>query len=77
MSSAEVTRCPVDELRLVAEPLQHLGDLRPAPVDDHRPQPRRLQQHHVLREAALQVGIGHGGAAVLDHRRACPENFWM
>src|SRR6185436_5052770 len=37
-----------------------------AAVDDDRAQAGRLQQHHVLGEAALQRRIDHGGAAVLD-----------
>ena len=56
----------VGELGLVPHPLQRLGDLGAAAVDDDRSQPGRLQQHHLLGEAALQRRIDHRRAAVLD-----------
>ena len=56
----------LDELALLAQRLQRGLDLRPAAVHHHRVHADQLEQHHVLGEVRLQLGIGHGVAAVLD-----------
>ena len=59
------------ELRLDAEPVEHRVDLRAAAVHDDRLQADLAQEHHVLRERALEVLVDHGVAAVLhDDERA-------
>ena len=50
----------VVELDLLAEPPHHLADLGPAPVDDHRQDPDRAQQHDVLGEASARRGVASG-----------------
>jgi hypothetical protein len=50
-----------------------LLDLRPATVDHHGIHSDQLEQHHVLGEIGLQLGIGHGVAAVLDHHGLAME----
>ena len=57
---------PAHELRLLAEALHERADLRSAAVDDHGVDADEVQQDHVEREGALEVGLLHGGAAVLD-----------
>ena len=63
----------VDEARLHAEPVEHLGDLRPAAVHDDRVQADELEQHHVAAEALAQPRVVHGVAAVLDDDRLAAE----
>jgi hypothetical protein len=50
-----------------------LVDLRAAAVHDHRVHADQLQQHHVVREALLQLLVGHRVAAVLDDDRLAVE----
>ncbi len=54
------------ELRLDAEPVEHLRDLRAAAVDDDRAEAGEAQEGDVLGERALEVLVGHGVAAVLN-----------
>ena len=49
-------RQPVPELRLFAETLHELSDLRAAAVYDHRQHTDRTQQHDVLGERSEGVG---------------------
>ncbi len=58
---------PAAELRLDAEPVEHLGDLRAAAVHDDRLEAGEPQERDVLGERPLQVVVGHGVAAVLHH----------
>ena len=62
--SASVTRKPVDEMALDAEPVEHPVDLRPAAMHDDRIDPDLLQQHDVAGEG-LAAGA-HRVAAVFD-----------
>ena len=55
------------EFGLDAELLQHGADLRPAAVDHDRVHPRLLQQDHVAGEAAGDLFIAHGVAAIFHH----------
>ena len=57
---------PWMNLPFLPTPLEQVVDLRAAAVDDHRIHADQLEQHHVAREAFLQLRIGHGVAAVLD-----------
>jgi len=57
----------LDELALLADLGQQLLDLRAAAVHDHRLQADQLEQHHVAREALLELLVGHRVAAVLHH----------
>ncbi len=52
------------EFRLDAEPLEHVADLRPAAVHDHRIDGGLLQQHDVAGEAPRHLLLAHGMAAV-------------
>jgi len=61
------------ELALLAELGEHAFDLRPAAVHDHRVHADQLQQHHVMREAALELIVDHGVAAELDDDRLAVE----
>ena len=63
----------VGELGLAPQLLQRLGDLGAAAVDDHGLEAGRLQQHHLLGEAALQRRVDHRRAAVLDDRALAAE----
>ena len=60
-----MTRRPPANSRLDAEPLEHRADLRPAAMHHHRIDRGLLQQHDVAREAARQLLVAHGVAAVL------------
>ena len=60
---------PVDEFAFDLQPFQHVGDLRPAAVDDDRVDADLAQQHDVAGEHVRQLGITHGVAAVFDHQR--------
>ena len=55
------------ELRLDAEPLEHLADLRAAAMHHDRIDGGLLHQHDVAREAPRQVLVAHGVAAVFHH----------
>ena len=57
----------LDEGALLADAAQRVIDLRTAAVDHHGVQADQLEQHHVVREAALQPLFRHGVAAVLHH----------
>ena len=56
----------LDEMALLAEPVERRLDLRTAAVDHHGVHADQLEQHHVFRKVGLQGGVGHGIAAVLD-----------
>ncbi len=58
---------PAGEFRLDAEPLEHLADLRPAAVHDHRIDGGLLHQHDVAGEAPRHLLLAHGVAAVFHH----------
>ena len=60
-------RRPSANSRLDAEPLEHVADLRPAAMHDHRIDRGLLQQHDVAREALRGRFVAHGVAAVLHH----------
>jgi len=62
-----------DERRLLAQPLHERADLRPAPVHDHGIDADEVKQDDVERERLLEIGLVHGGAAVLDHDGLSPE----
>ena len=71
ISTTSIVGCVGDahaahEVRLDAELFEHAADLRAAAVDDHRVDADVLQQHDVLREALLELVVGHRVAAVLD-----------
>ncbi len=55
------------ELGLDAEALEHLPDLRPAAMHDHRIDRGLLHQHDVAREALRHRLVAHRVAAVLHH----------
>ena len=55
------------ELRLDAEPAQHLRDLGSAAVHDDRAEAGEAQEGDVLGEGALEHVVGHRVAAVLHH----------
>ena len=57
---------PLDEIRLLADLFQQVGNLRPAAVHHHGVHAHQLQQHHVLGEGFHQVALGHGIAAIFD-----------
>ena len=63
----------LDKLALFADLLQQVIDLRTAAVDDHRIHANQLEQHHIACEAFLQLGVGHGVAAVFDDDRLVEE----
>jgi hypothetical protein len=50
-----------------------LVDLRPAAMDQHRADADRVEQQHVLGEAARARRIGHRQAADLDHHGLAGE----
>ena len=64
-----------DEPALDAEPFERAADLRTAAVDDDGMDPEMREHDDVLREAAREVGVEHGRAAVLDDQRAPREAF--
>ena len=55
------------ELRFDAEPLEHVADLRPAAVHDHRVDRGLLHQHDIARKAARGRLVAHGVAAVFHN----------
>jgi hypothetical protein len=57
----------VDELALDAELGQHLADLGPAAVDDHRIDAGLFQHHDVAGEGARAALVAHGMAAIFHH----------
>src|SRR5207245_3387355 len=57
------------EAWLLAEALHQRADLGPAPVHDDRMNANEVEENHVEREARLEVGLFHRGAAVLDDDR--------
>jgi hypothetical protein len=59
----------MNELALLAEPTKKLLDLRATAVHDYGIHAHQLQEHHIVREASLQIAIGHSVAAVLDDDR--------
>src|SRR5204863_9944068 len=61
------------ERRLLAVPLHDGADLRPAAVDDDGVDADEVQEDDVQRERLLEVGLVHGGAAVLDDDGFPPE----
>src|SRR6185436_5095872 len=63
----------LNELTLLADALEHVVDLRPAAMDDHRIHADQLEQYHVSREGVLQLFVAHGIAAVLDDDRLAVE----
>ena len=56
----------LDELHLHAQALHVVSDVGPAAVHDHGVQPHVFEEHHVGREALLELLVAHRGAAVLD-----------
>ncbi len=58
---------PADEGRFDPELLQHCADLRAAAVHDDRIDADRLQQHDILSEVALRLGVAHRMTAIFDH----------
>ena len=56
---------PAAELAVDAEPVEVGGDLRAAAVHDDDADAGVAQEHDVLGERRLQLGAGHGVAAVL------------
>jgi hypothetical protein len=63
----------LDKVPFFAEPAQRGLDLRAAAVHHHRVHAHQFEQHHVLGKIGLQLGIGHGVAAILDHHRLAME----
>ena len=63
----------LDELALLAEPVEQIADLWAAAVDDHRIDADLLHHHHVAGEAVLQLVVFHGVAAVFDHHGGAGE----
>ena len=57
----------VNELRLFAQAVHQLADLRPAAVYQHHPDPHQAQQHDILHDLHLQRFVYHGVAAVFHH----------
>jgi hypothetical protein len=66
ITKSPCTSHALDELALLADALERLVDLRAAAVNHHRIHADQLQQHHVVREAFLQLDVGHRVATVLD-----------
>jgi hypothetical protein len=64
---------PLHELALLADALQQVADLRAAAVHHHRVDAHQLHQHDVAGEAALEVFVHHGVAAVLHHHGLAAE----
>ena len=61
------TRRPSTNSHLHAEPLHVARDVGPAAVHHHRVHAHVLEEHDVAGELLAQLGLGHRGAAVLDH----------
>jgi hypothetical protein len=61
------------ELGLDAQSIQHLVDLWPPAMNDHRVQADVLEQYDVLRESLLERRVRHRVAAVLDDDRLAPK----
>ncbi len=57
----------LDELALLADPLQQLTDLRSTAVNHHRIHPDQFEQHHIARKFFLKRDFRHGISPVLDH----------
>ena len=55
------------ELRLDAELLEHLADLRAAAMHHHRPHARGLEERDVAGEGLGELGVAHRVAAILHH----------
>ncbi|MDC4224962.1 MAG: hypothetical protein MPW15_12235 [Candidatus Manganitrophus sp.] len=64
---------PFDELRLFSEPLHHPGDLRAAPMNDHRVHPDIFHQDDIFGELGLERFFGHRRPAVFDDDRLSEE----
>jgi len=60
---------PVDEVGLDVEPVQQIADLGAATVHHDGIDAHQFHQHHIPGEAALELLVFHGVAAVLDHYR--------
>ena len=56
----------IDELRLLADALEHTGNFRAAAVHQHHFDPDEAHQHHVAHDIVLELLVDHGVAAVLD-----------
>jgi hypothetical protein len=67
--AASVTRNP-PTMVLDAEPLQHLGNLRPATVNNDRVDANLLEQDDVAGERISGCRVAHRMAAVLDDEGA-------
>ena len=67
----------LDELAFLADALQELVDLRSAAVHDDRVHADQLQQHHVAREAFLELVLGHRIAAVFHDDRLAVEALYV
>ena len=67
------TRRPSTNSHLHAEALHVAGDVGPAAVHHHRVHPHVLEEHHVAGEVLVERGVGHRGAAVLDHHGLAVE----
>ena len=73
MVSLSVTRMPSMNSAFLAEAFQQLADLRTAAVHHHRIDADQLHQHDVAGEAALELLVHHGVAAVLDDHGLAAE----
>ncbi|MPN11087.1 hypothetical protein SDC9_158388 [bioreactor metagenome] len=63
----------LDEFTLLAQALKRGLDLRAAAMHHHRVHAHQFKQHHIFGKVGLQLGIGHGVAAVLDHHGLAME----
>lgn len=61
------------ELAGQAEPAEHRGDLWPAAVDDDGVEAGMPEEGDILGEGALEPGVDHGVAAVLDDDEGAAE----
>ncbi|MPN37474.1 hypothetical protein SDC9_184993 [bioreactor metagenome] len=57
----------------LADPLEHVGDFRPAAVDHHHPDAHQAQEDNVADDRLAQLLGNHGIAAVFDHHGLAAE----
>ena len=71
--SSSVTRMPPTNVGSLPSRFMRAPICGPAAVHDDRVDADQVQEHHVQRERLLEVGVLHGGAAVLDDERLAAE----
>lgn len=58
----------IHKLALLADPLEHLADFRPAAMYQHHLHADQAQQHQVAHDGLFQFFVHHGVAAVFHHQ---------